>query len=105
MAESRSMTSPALLAQQVEFTEAHGPIGTGVAFQALVDGETVICIATGAALSFADNSPFGEDLLGQYQRNRQLLRDAAEVLILAGRSERGMIEIRQEDIHSPKAVD
>ena len=86
---------------RVEFTGAYGPIGTGVAFQALVGGGTVICIATGAALSFVDKSPFGEDVLGQYARNRQWIRDAAEILILAGRFEPGgFIEIRQEDIHS-----
>ena len=90
---------------QIEFTEAFGPIGTGVAFQAVVDGETVICVATGAALSFLDNSPFGEDLLGQYVRNRERLRDAAEMLILAGRSERGFFEVRQEDVHSAKALE
>lgn len=86
---------------RVEFTGAYGPIGTGIAFQALVGGSPVICIATGAALSFADNSPFGEDLLGQYARRCELIRDAAEILILAGRFEPGgFIEIRQEDIHS-----
>ena len=87
---------------QITFTSAYGPIGTGVAFQAVVDGETVICLATGAALSFADNSEFGEDLLGQYERNRDLLRDAAEMLILAGRIERGIVEVRQEDIKSAR---
>lgn len=86
---------------RVEFTDAYGPIGTGVAFQATLDGTTVICIATGGALSLADNSAFGEDLFGQYTRNRPLLRDAAEILILAGRFEPGgFVEIRQEDIHS-----
>ena len=84
---------------RVEFTEAYGPIGTGVAFQASLNGGTVICIATGEALSFADDSPFGEDLLGQYGRNRQRLRDAAQVLILAGRFEPGgFVEIRQKDL-------
>jgi hypothetical protein len=86
--------------QHIEFTNAYGPIGTGVAFQAVVDGETVICLATGAALSYVDNSAFGEDLIGQFERNRDLLRDVAEMLILAGRCERGMVQIRQEDVHS-----
>lgn len=86
--------------EQVRFTEAYGPIGTCIAFQALVDEETVICLATAAALSFADNSPFGEDLIGQFERNRQLMLDAAELLILAGRLDGRMLHIRQEDIHS-----
>jgi hypothetical protein len=41
---------------------------------------------------------------GQYERNRSLLRDAAEMLILAGRIKDGRVEIRQEDIHSRKAA-
>jgi hypothetical protein len=89
---------------RIQFTDVYGPIGCGVAFPAETDEGTIICIATGAALSFADNSPFAEDVSGQYERNRSLLRDAAEMLILAGRIKDGRVEIRQEDIHSRKAA-
>jgi hypothetical protein len=80
----------------VRFTDVHGPLGQGVAFHIRVDGESVICIVTGAALNAV--APDIDTPLEQYRRRVGLLRDVADVLILAGRAKPGYFTIDAEDV-------
>ncbi|HZZ91395.1 MAG TPA: DUF1488 family protein [Usitatibacter sp.] len=96
--DARSASDKNGKAMDVRFTDVHGPLGQGVAFHASVDGSNVICIVTGAALNAV--APGIGAPLEQYRHRIDLLRDVADVLILAGRAKAGYFTIDAEDVRS-----
>jgi len=82
----------------IQFTEAYGPIGDGVSFQARVDGASLACIVTGGALERLDPEHWIDGPLAQFERNKQRLYDLARSLIRAGQVQERTLMINSSHV-------
>jgi hypothetical protein len=83
---------------EIEFSEAYGPIGDGVTFQARVDGASLACIVTGGALERLDPEHWDDEPIAQFERNRERLYGLAKSLIHAGHVEGRTLMIHSGDV-------
>lgn len=88
---------------QIEFPPDHAVVTAGVAFHALVDGQSVVCVVTVTALQLIDQSFPNAAILARFRRHAGLLREVAEILILGGRVSQGTLVISEAEVcRSPR---
>lgn len=90
---------------ETEFPPDHAVVSDGVAFHALVDGQSVVCIATATALQLIDQSFPNAAILARFRGHVGSLREVTEILILGGRVSQGRLVISQtEPCRSPASA-